>query len=176
MTHFLTILTLMLITSPIRLVDFSSPNPLYGWQVVDDGVMGGRSAGNFSLNEAGHGIFQGKVSLENNGGFSSIRYRGQSRNISEYKRCVIRLKGDGKRYQFRVKSSPYDRFSYIQYFQTTGEWQEVEMSLEDMYPTFRGRRLNMANFPGEQLSEIAFLIANKRAEAFRLEIDWIELR
>ncbi|MEM7372302.1 MAG: CIA30 family protein [Bacteroidota bacterium] len=166
----------MFLASPIRLIDFAVNASLSGWQVVDDGVMGGRSAGMFYVNETGHGMFEGKVSLANNGGFSSIRYRTSPKLIGEFRQCVIRLKGDGKRYQFRVKSSPYDRHTYIQYFQTNGEWQEIEISLKEMYPTFRGRRLNMPSYPAKQLSELAFLIANKRAESFHLEIDWVELR
>ena len=44
------------------------------WQVVDDGVMGGLSKGNFkSDKKKGNLIFAGNLSLENNGGFSSIR-------------------------------------------------------------------------------------------------------
>ncbi|WP_286938426.1 MULTISPECIES: hypothetical protein [unclassified Algoriphagus] len=40
---------------------------------------------------------------------------------------------------------------------------------------FRGRDLNMENFPGDQVEEIAFLIGNKKAESFKLEIDYIKL-
>ncbi len=61
--------------------DFSHESKPGDWFVVDDGVMGGRSQGNVGLSEEGHGIFQGTVSLENNGGFSSIRDpHGRDRN------------------------------------------------------------------------------------------------
>ena len=86
------------------------------------------------------------------------------------------MKGDGKRYQFRVKTSSYDRASYITHFQTSGEWETVEISLADMYPAFRGMKLNRPNFSGEKMEHIAFLISNKQAEIFRLEIDKIELK
>ena len=161
--------------SIMELVDFNSNSDLKDWRVVDDVVMGGRSDGALYLNEEGNAVFEGKVSLENNGGFSSIRYRFPEKKVSGYPKVKIRLRGDGKRYQFRVKPDQSDRHAYITYFQTTGEWQTVEITLSEMYPTFRGRQLDMPNYSGNKLSEIAFLIANKKAESFRLELDRIEL-
>jgi len=156
------------------LYDFNSNSSTSDWQVVDDVVMGGRSDGGFSINEAGNGIFQGKVSLENNGGFSSLRH---SLNAKVGNNTIVRitLKGDGKAYQFRIKSSPYDRHSYISEFQTTGDWQEVVIPLSAMYPAFRGRKLEIPNFNSDQISELAFLIGNKEPENFQLEISKIEL-
>ena len=45
-----------------------------------------------------------------------------------------------------------------------------------MYPAFRGRKLNIGNYPGKQMEMIAFLIGNKNAESFILEIDSIILK
>jgi hypothetical protein len=86
------------------------------------------------------------------------------------------VKGDGKDYQFRLKSSSSDYYSYVTTFATSGEWQEIEINMADMYPTFRGRTLDQANFPGDQMEEIAFLIGNKKNEDFKLLIDKIELK
>ena len=146
------------------------------WRIVDDVVMGGRSQGSFTLSEDGHGLFSGKVSLENYGGFSSVRHVVTDLNIQGNSVFVIRLKGDGKNYQFRTKSNRYQRHSYIGEFKTNGEWQEITIEIEDMYPAFRGRKLKMPPYPGNELAEIAFLIGNKKAESFRLEIDWIKMR
>ena len=166
--------TLLMFTS-IMLFDFSPGADLSRWTVVDDVVMGGRSAGQFFVNAEGHGVSQGRVPLDNNGGFSSVRYRFAQRPVEGATQATIRLKGDGKRYQFRVKTSVHDRHSYIAYFQTTGEWQSISIPLREMYPTFRGRRLAMPDYPAESISEIAFLIANEKQEAFHLEIDRIGL-
>ena len=72
--------------------------------IVDDVVMGGRSSGTFELNSKGFGVFKGKVSLENNGGFSSLRYQSKRISINKHTNIVIKLRGDGKAYQFRIKS------------------------------------------------------------------------
>lgn len=158
----------------LMLYDFSQNSSKSDWQIVDDVVMGGRSVGNFSINEAGNGLFEGKVSLENNGGFSSLRHDLNTK-VGNNTKVKITIKGDGKSYQFRIKSSPYDRHSYISEFQTNGDWQEIVIPLSGMYPAFRGRKLAIPNFNSDQISEFAFLIGNKKPETFRLEISKIEL-
>ncbi len=163
-------------TQSLLIFDFNTTSDLSAWSVVDDGVMGGKSKGDFYLNSKGNAVYQGNVSLENNGGFSSVRYRFDPKKVTNFTKIVIQLRGDVKRYQFRIKTNTFDRHAYISYFETNGEWQAIEINLSTMYPTFRGRKLEMNNYPGEALEEIAFLIANKEAEKFKLEIDTIYLK
>jgi hypothetical protein len=159
----------------MTIFDFNENSSLTNWNIVDDVVMGGRSDGNFRINNDGHGEFFGKVSIENNGGFSSIRYNFKKIDSHNYSKFVLRLKGDGKNYQFRVKDNTYNRYSYISEFKTTGEWQTVEIPYNKMYASFRGYRLDIPNFKGDQMQEIAFLISNKKQEEFRLLIDSISI-
>ena len=162
-------------SSTMVLFDFNSKSDIANWVIVDDVVMGGRSNGDFKLNSQGHGVFSGVVSLENNGGFSSLRYRFDTKKVKGYTKAILKIKGDGKSYQFRTKSSRYDRHSYIATFTTSGKWQTIEIALSDMYPAFRGYQLDIPNYPAESLEEIAFLIGNKKAESFQLEIDRITI-
>ena len=55
--------------------DFTTQSDIKNWNVIDDIVMGGKSSGSFKLNTDGYGVFKGNVSLENNGGFSSVKYK-----------------------------------------------------------------------------------------------------
>jgi len=158
------------------LFNFSTSSNIDTWQVVNDGVMGGLSQGQFSLNESGHGYFRGKVSLANKGGFSSVRNRFKTIGVKSFSKVKIRLKGDGKAYQFRVKATADQRYSYIGGFATSGDWEIVTIAFSHMYPAFRGRLLDMANYSGETMTEIAFLIGNKKEETFALEIDYIQLQ
>lgn len=159
----------------LTIFDFTNNSNIQDWYVVNDGVMGGLSKGSFSLNEEGNAVFRGAISLENNGGFSSVRYRFPEKKVNKYSKVVLKIKGDGKRYQFRVKSDLHDRYSYIHYFETNKQWQTIAIDLNMMYPTFRGRKLDLPNYPGAVMQEIAFLIGNKKAEEFQLIIDSIEL-
>lgn len=166
----------MLMNRTFTVYDFNKSSDLANWVIVDDRVMGGDSNGTFFINEDGYAVFKGKVSLENNGGFSSIRYNAPLMKVDEYSTISLRVRGDGKSYQFRVKSNSRDRQSYITYFETNAEWEIIEIQLSDLYPSFRGRKLKMPDYDGKILNEIAFLIGNKKAESFQLEIDWIVLK
>ncbi len=156
--------------------DFNKQADIQDWIVVDDVVMGGRSSGTFALNDDGFGVFAGNVSLENNGGFSSVRYRFDKIAVEDFTKMVLRLKGDGKTYQFRIKDEVTTRYSYIASFPTSGEWQEITIPLNTMYPAFRGNKLDQPNFSHDHIEEVAFLVGNKKAEKFRLLIDKIEMR
>ena len=158
------------------IVDFNSESSLKTWLTIDDGVMGGRSRSTFTMNEEGNAAFLGNVSLENNGGFCSVRNVLQKRNIGSFGTISLRVKGDGNRYQFRVKSSRSEEFSYVYYFETSGTWQWIEIPLAEMYPTWRGRKLDYPNYPGQTLEEISLFIGNGRVEEFKMEIDQIRLR
>lgn len=152
----------------------SNPDP-NNWYIVDDVVMGGRSNGQFEITEEGHARFHGKVSLENNGGFSSVRYTIPETTVSPENTIKIRLKGDGSRYQFRVKNGRNQYYSYTTPFETNGDWQMLEFKLKDLYPTFRGRRLDLPNFNHTTIEEITFLIGNKVPQTFELIVSKIEL-
>lgn len=145
------------------------------WRIVNDVVMGGASSSSFKINNAGHGLFEGKVSTANNGGFASVRHKSLVK-IENSKTIKIRLKGDGKDYQFRIKKESSDFESYITSFSTSGEWQTIEINLNDLYPSFRGRKLNKPNFNDSSFEEMSFMIANKKNEAFQLLLDKIEFK
>jgi hypothetical protein len=161
---------------PMELFDFSENSDLREWTIVNDEVMGGRSRSSLVVDANGNGLFKGSVSLENSGGFCSVRYSSGKIPVKGYEKIAFRVKGDGKRYQVRIRAKKGDYFSYIAYFETTGEWQTIEVLLREMYPSFRGRRLDQPNFSSNSIEEIAFLIGNKKAETFRLHIGKIMLK
>ena len=165
---------LIMTTPPINLYNSAKTNN-GAWYVVDDGVMGGRSQGRLDLAKGEVLHFHGKVSLENNGGFSSIRYDMDSVNINDRRKIILTLKGDGKSYQFRIKKDRRERYSYIKAFTTNGEWQNIEINLRDMEPAFRGMMLDLPNFDFDIISEMAILIGNKKPETFSILIDNIEV-
>ena len=159
----------------ISIFDFNKESDISNWSITDDVVMGGQSSGSFYLDNDGFGVFEGLVSIENNGGFSSVRYGGRKIQLTDQNNLRIRLKGDGKKYQFRIKVNASDYYSFIYTFKTTGVWEIIEIPLKDFYPSFRGQKLNSPNFSSKNIEEIGFLIGNKVNENFKLVIDKIEL-
>lgn len=159
----------------ISIVDFSKNTDISLWNVVDDVVMGGVSCGNFTLNKEGYGSFYGKVSTDNNGGFSSLQHKFNTINVKLFKKIVIEVKGDGKNYQFRIKDKLSNYYSYIFKFSTSTKWQTIKINLSEMYPAFRGKKLSKDNFNTNTISQVAFLIANKKNENFQLKLKRIYL-
>lgn len=156
-----------------HIYNFSTATNTREWRIVNDGVMGGISRSTLALTDAGHGQFSGHVSLANNGGFASIQLDTDIARDEEMKFMVLRVKGDGKDYEFRLKGSSAQSESYVHKFATTGEWQTLRLPIGDFYPQFRGRKLNIPNFDFDKITQISFLIANKQEEDFELLIDWV---
>jgi len=156
--------------------DFSEDSSLRNWKVIDDGVMGGRSQGSLRINFEGHGLFNGFISLENYGGFSSIRLSTKPIDVIGYDYISVRVFGDNKEYQLRIKSDYYDKHVYSKSFFAKNEWQEISIPLSKMKPQFRGRKLKMGNFNERSIVEIGILIGNKVEEDFTLFIDSISIK
>ncbi len=158
------------------LYDFTTDSGTGDWSVEDDGVMGGLSRGTFRVNDEGHGVFAGDVSLDNNGGFSSVQWYFDPMDVSMFSTLCLRIKGDGKAYRFLIEAEPQAWHYYEIEFPTSGTWETVELPLADFIPVRRGDRLDQPNFPGSTLAQIRLMIANGVAESFRLEIDRIWLK
>ena len=94
-------------------------------------------------------------------------------NTCKEKILVLKLKGDGKTTNFASKPI---RLRFLRKEFNTTQWQEVRIALKDMYPSFRGRRLNRSNFEGDYFGQLSLLIGNKKAERFSLEIESIQLQ
>jgi NADH dehydrogenase [ubiquinone] 1 alpha subcomplex assembly factor 1 len=170
------IITAMVLLMKSQLIfDFNHNANITDWKIVDDVVMGGRSNGQFKIDSDGNGIFSGDVSVENNGGFSSVRYQFEKINTTKESKVIIRLKGDGKEYQFRIKNNRNTYYSYITNFKTSGDWENIIINLKDLYPSFRGQTMNIPNFAGNSIEEIVFLIGNKKKESFNLILDKIKI-
>lgn len=145
------------------------------WEVVNDGVMGGVSSSQFIFTN-GAAVFQGNVSLENNGGFASVRAPVDNTNGAACDAFLIRIRGDGKRYKFTARTDT--RWNSPQYqilFSTRpGEWQDVRLPVDRFKASFRGRALPDA--PGldpARLISVGFLIADQQSGPFRLEVESI---
>jgi len=138
--------------------------------------MGGVSQAQIGIDSSGTGVFIGRVSLENNGGFAMVQYTFNTISADTFTKACIKLKGDGNPYQFRIKTHVDNKHSYVHAFQTSGDWEYITIPFANMYPAFRGKKLELENYPGKQMALIAFLIGNKKEESFKLEIDSIELK
>ncbi|WP_255554358.1 MULTISPECIES: CIA30 family protein [unclassified Tenacibaculum] len=160
----------------IMVFDFSKKENINNWSITNDNVMGGLSSSKMVINDQGEGVFSGSISTDNNGGFAMTRLPVDITLLENTAKLVIKLKGDGKKYQFRIKSEKEQRFWYIQSFQTSTETEKIALPLNAFYASFRGNKLDIENFSAKEIKEIAILIGNKKNEEFKLKINNITLQ
>ena len=159
------------------LFDFQAATTSPAWEVVNDGVMGGLSTSQFQLLTNGCAVFSGTVRLENNGGFASVRSAPRRIDLTGCHSFLLRVRGDGRRYKFSVRTEAgLDTPLYQLAFTTKrGEWEEHQLPFKDFVPTLRGRILTDAPpLNPAKVSSLGFLISDRQAGPFRLEIGWIK--
>ena len=144
------------------------------WEVVNDGVMGGLSRGRVQATD--HGVkFDGALSIENQGGFSSIRapISGFHRRVAGFRLTVT---GDGRRYQFRLREN--DRSSAIAWralFDTSGARQTIVLEPGDFEPVLRGRRVDSAPpLDVARVRLLGFMLTSRQPGPFELDVHLIE--
>ncbi len=125
--------------------DFPSVgNIQHTWGAVDDVVMGGVSDSQLVLMTEG-AEFRGNVSTSNNGGFASVRTRNfePAIDLSNFTGVELRVKGDGQRYKFLLRSDVgWDAVGFAHSFDTVaGEWMTVRVPFGEMVPVFRAKTL-----------------------------------
>lgn len=163
-------------TSDTMVLDFKAASPC-PWEAVDDRIMGGASQSQPQyINDIGL-RFSGEVSLENNGGFASIRSDTQEYDLSAYSGLTLRLRGDGKSYKLSLRTDLFfDGVSYQVAFTTEKDvWKEVTLPFADFTPTHHGIKLStVAPLDTSKIKSFGLFISDRQEGPFQLEIAWIK--
>lgn len=160
------------------LLDFGR-NSIRNWGPVNDDVMGGLSRcsiryGNDGLN------WTGRISLENNGGFSSVRSPWGTWDLSGYGEVTIRCRsteGETQGFNLIMESSrqwfmPFWKGT----FEATPEWKEITIPFDAF-----GKIGAVTGELSERwiwgsistVQRIGIMKYDGRAGDFGLEVDWI---
>jgi monofunctional biosynthetic peptidoglycan transglycosylase len=154
------------------LADFESDRPDPGWYVVNDNVMGGRSEGDFRIEE-GELHFSGRTNTDG-GGFSSIRTRPVQLNLSEYAGIRLKVKGDGRRYTWRLTTDARWRGREISYwaeFDTQEDaWSTVDIPFSRFIPQYRGTRLDGPELDPGEITGMGLMIYDKLDGPFQMRL------
>ena len=145
-------------------------------QPVDDRVMGGRSVSRFRVTRGGTGVFEGVVSLENGGGFASVRAGIDNVDLGGASGVRIRARGDGARYRLTLRNDR--RLSGVNYFHDfappSDDWAEITLPFEGFRASLRGRTPPDApRLDPRRIRQLGFMIADRQEGPFRLEVAWV---
>ncbi len=158
-------------------LDFSDAQSIRGWQAIDDRIMGGCSISQPEHIESVGLRFAGTVSLENNGGFASIRSKSGRWDLSSYQGLKLRLRGDAKTYKLSLRTDQFfDGVSYQTAFSTKKDtWQEIYLPFEVFLPTHHGVRLTtLAPLDRHHITSFGLFIADCQEGPFQLDLAWIK--
>lgn len=151
---------------PADILDLSRPIP--GFRVINDGVMGGVSSSRLDFS-AGALVFEGLVSLENNGGFAS--FRGPVRIPAHAGALLLKVRGDGKRYKLTLKNDDSNATGQYQAgFVAPREWTVLRFVPGDFAASFRGRAVAAPPPVFGDVVTQGLLISDGQAGPFRVEI------
>lgn len=158
------------------LMHFNEARGEPSWHAVNDTVMGGRSNGAASV-EGGVLRFTGALSLANNGGFASVRTDDRVFDLDGAEAIVLRVRGDGRRYEVRLQTDARHRGIPVSYgagFDTrAGQWTLARVPLAAFEPSVHGTPLDGPALDASEIREFGLLIGDKREGPFALEVDWI---
>jgi len=159
-----------------RLFDFADPAATAAWAAIDDTVMGGVSSSELRPTADGTAVFRGTVSLENDGGFASVRSGAVDFDLAGADGLALRVRGDGRAYKLQVRTdAAFDGIAYqARFTPPAGAWETVRLPFSAFAPTFRGRVLGGAPplDPGA-VRRLGLLISDRQAGPFALELAWI---
>ena len=156
----------------LLLTDFTTSSSDLGWYVVNDNVMGGRSEGDFEQ-EPGALRFAGRTNT-NGGGFSSIRTKPMQLDLSHSTGIQLRVKGDGRRYTWRLTTDARWRGRQVSYwadFETrSGTWSVVNIPFSSFIPQYRGYQLEGPALDSGRIRGMGLMIYDNQDGPFELQL------
>lgn len=154
-------------------LNFREPGDADAWVPVNDGVMGGLSQSSLTSDGDSSARFEGRVSLENNGGFASVRHRLRQPPPEGSRQIRLRALGDGHVFKLSLRlDDVFDGISYqADFCPARHQWMDIDLGCDQFAPTFRGRPVNAPPLTSfGQVSQIGLMIANRQAGAFCLKL------
>ena len=159
------------------IIDFGKDTGGQYWTIVNDDVMGGLSSSSAVFTESSL-LFNGTLSLENNGGFASIRSANGKFDLSKYTTVKIKFRSTGRDFALQLSNSKlFFRPNYKLIFgSSTGEWEIVKLKIADFQQYTMGKisgpTINKDKL--ENIIRISIILSDKKEGPFEIEIDYIE--
>ncbi len=158
------------------IASFENANELRNWDVVNDSVMGGISTSRFEQTSDGNLLFQGNLSLENNGGFVSIRNRPRSFELQNVAGFNVKARGDGRTYflDLRVNGQRTSGSFRAAFPTQSGQWTETFLPVSKFVRQSFGRPYPDVPLDPRDINSLGFTLSDKKPGPFKLEVAYVK--
>ena len=177
--YILTALFMMNATYIDPSIDFgNAANKVNDWVMISDNVMGGITKSKLDYTEQSM-VLTGDISLENYGGFSSVKTRFGSFNLSAYKGLKIRYKATNQRFAFTLEDSrnwTQPNFKGDLPGSKSDVWSEATIYFKDFKEYQIGEPTGGKLDPNslKDIVRLGIITTEKKEGPFSLEIDYVE--
>jgi hypothetical protein len=159
--------------------DFGKSKSGQDWNIINDGVMGGLSQSKATLLDNSM-FFEGNISLENNGGFASVRCPRGKYDLSDYKNVKIRFKSTGRAFAIVLENSTlFYRQNYKHIFESnTNKWVEMTIPLNEFKEYTLGKETGklLTQKVQSEIIRIGFILIDKKEGPFEIEVDYLNFK
>lgn len=152
------------------------------WGALDDVVMGGVSQSGIQINTEG-AAFAGTVSIANSGGFASVRTRNFEPpiDLSAFTGIALRVKGDGKRYKYMLRTETrWDGIAHCYSFDTEPDtWITIQIPFTAFVPVFRAKTVADAPLDPSHIYAMQLMLSKFEYDGAlnpRFEPGWFQLQ
>jgi monofunctional biosynthetic peptidoglycan transglycosylase len=154
------------------ITDFRSLETEKRWEVVADEASGIRSSSELTVTPANTALFEGELSIENNGASASVRTHVGDLFLDMFRGMAIRVKGDGKIYRFLIGTG--DTHEGSAYHATFATQQGAWITIHLPFSKFEGSGNPAPSLDPTNICQIGLMIADKQPGPFSLEIEWVK--
>ncbi|MEO1218708.1 MAG: CIA30 family protein [Bacteroidota bacterium] len=147
------------------------------WEVINDGVMGGLSKGKIEMTENTL-KFSGSISLDNYGGFTSVKSPFTKIDLSNSKKVKIRYRTKNQSVAISLENSKefYKPYFKMNLANTNNEWKTVDRSINEFKENKLGQETStqISSKFLESVQRIGLITSQKKEGDFTVEIDYIK--
>jgi NADH dehydrogenase [ubiquinone] 1 alpha subcomplex assembly factor 1 len=153
-------------------------NQIKNWVLLSDNIMGGVSKSKLDYTENTM-VLSGNISLDNFGGFSSVKTTFGKYDLSQFKGVKIKFKSTNQKFAFTLEDSrnwTLPNFKGNFYSDKVNIWEEKTIYFNDFKeyqvgePT--GEKLNDNSL--KNIVRMGIITTEKKEGPFSIEIDYVE--
>lgn len=148
------------------------------WVLLSDNIMGGvtKSKIEYTSNSV---LLSGNISLDNYGGFSSIRTKYKSVDLSQYNGIKIKFKSNNQKFAFTLEDNQnWTKPNYKREFSPKKDdtWEEMIIYFKDFQEIVIGEPTGntMKAKSLKNIVRMGIMTYEKKEGPFSLEVDYIE--